>query len=150
MTWVQWLIIAGLLFIGEIITPGFILLWFGVGAVISSLLALQFNLYVQIIAFIIISTGLIIFTRPIMKKLIKQDDVMSNVYAMSGKKGIVVQEINNLLGKGQVKISGEVWQARTEDDSEIPENSEVEVLRVEGVKVIVSEKIKKNELGGLK
>jgi membrane protein implicated in regulation of membrane protease activity len=125
MTWIQWLIIAGVLFIGEIVTPGFILLWFGVGAAISSLLALYFNLYVQVIAFIIISTGLIVFTRPIMKRLVKQKDVFSNVYAMSGKKGIVVQDINNLLGKGQVKISGEVWQARAEQDSEIPKNTEV-------------------------
>lgn len=149
MTWVQWLIIAGILFIGEIFTTGFILFWFGVGALVCTFLALSFNLYVQMVAFIIISTGLTIFTRPLVKKMIKQNNIASNVYAMSGRKGIVVQEINNLIGTGQVKISGEVWQARSEDDSIIAEDSEVEIVRIEGVKAIVAETAKKNLIEGV-
>lgn len=140
---VKWLIIAGALFLGEALTPGFILMWFGIGALVGALLSLTgLHLYVQIAAFIITSTVLLIFTRPIVKKLIKQKDMPSNVFAMIGKRGVVIQEIDNILGQGQVKIGGEVWRSESENGEGIEVETEVEVIRVDGVKVIVSQAVK--------
>ena len=46
--------------------------------------------------------------------------------------------IDNLNSTGEVKIHGEVWRAITENDSEIIEvDKQVEVLRIDGVKLIV-------------
>ncbi len=138
--WVYWLVAAGLLFIGEILTPSFILLWFAIGALAGSLTALlSLHLYVQIAVFIIVSALLLIFTRPILKKTLKVNSTPSNVYALTGKRGVVVQEINNVLGQGQVKVSGEIWMARSEDSKDIQVGSEVEILRVEGVRLIVNQ-----------
>lgn len=136
--WEVWLIIAGLLAIGEILTPGFILLWFAIAGLITAFLALAgVNLYVQLVVFILSSTLMLIYTRPILKKFLKQKEVPSNVFSLIGKRGIVVQGINNLEGLGQVKIGGEIWKAVSEDGREIEVDTEIEVIRVEGVKVIV-------------
>lgn len=138
--WVQWLIIAGIMLVGEILTPGFILMWFGLAALLSSLLAfLGAHIYIQIAVFIIAATVLLIFTRPIIKRVVKQKDTPSNVYALTGKRGIVTEEINNILGQGQVKLGGEIWKAESNNGEGIQVGSEVEVLRVEGVRLIVNQ-----------
>lgn len=142
--WMKWLILAGLLFVGEIVTTGFILFWFGIAAVVAAILSFAgISFYIQIAAFIVTAVVLIIFTRPLTKGLLKPKDNPSNVFAIVGKKGTVVQGINNIQGEGQVKISGEIWRAESEDGSEIPVETEVEILRVEGVRVIVKQIIEK-------
>ena len=53
-------------------------------------------------------------------------------------RAVVVQEINDEKAQGQVRIDGDVWSAKSENFTEIiPENAIVEILKVEGVKVIV-------------
>ena len=69
---------------------------------------------------------------------IKPKEVPSNVYTILGKKAIVTVEINSIKGQGQVKIGGDIWSAKTEDDSIIPVNTEVEILKIDGVKAIVT------------
>ena len=55
-----------------------------------------------------------------------------------GKEGVVTECINNIDATGVVKVSGSVWTARTEDDKTIiPEGAHIEVIRIEGVKLIV-------------
>ncbi|MGE5474848.1 MAG: NfeD family protein [Ignavibacteriales bacterium] len=142
--WMKWLILAGLLFVGEIVTTGFILFWFGISAVVAAILSFAgLNIYVQGTVFILLASVLIIFTRPLTKGLLKPKDNPSNVFAIVGKKGIVVKKIDNIEGKGQVRISSEVWSAESEDGTEMPIDTEVEVVKVQGVKVIVKPIIKK-------
>ncbi len=43
---------------------------------------------------------------------------------------------------GQVKIENEVWSAKVESDDIIPVNAEIEVTKIDGVKVIVETKQK--------
>ena len=38
----------------------------------------------------------------------------------------------------KVKINGEVWSAKTDDESSIAKGTEVEVLKIDGVKLVVS------------
>lgn len=136
--WMRWLILAGLLFIGEIVTTGFILFWFGIAALLCAILDFaHVHIYFQIITFIVAAVVLIIFTRPLTKGLLKPKGVQSNVFAIIGKIGTVVKEIDNIQGEGQVKIGGEVWRAESEDGSNIQKGTDVEVIKVEGVRVIV-------------
>lgn len=61
-------------------------------------------------------------------------------------KGSVAEEISNLAGTGKVSLGGNTWTARTESEGGIyPKETVVEVLRVEGVKLIV--KVKEKEGG---
>lgn len=144
--WFWWLLFAVLMFVGEILTTGFFLLWIGVGALLGGLLA-AFNLPVpvQLLGFILSSGGLMISSRTLFKKMLgkrmKIPMVASNVDALIDATGTVVKEIDNEYGGGLVKLRGEDWTALSENDQRISKGKKVLVLRVEGVKLIVVEKI---------
>ena len=54
-----------------------------------------------------------------------------------GKTAVVISDINNLEGNGQVRVNGNVWSARSVDGEIISEGSTVTVKAIEGVKLIV-------------
>ncbi len=138
--WLVWLIVAGTMFLLEIMTVGFLVMWFGIAALLTMVVSifLPEQIFLQTILFLGSSVLLIIFTKPLVKKFIHKDNMQpSNVYTVLGKKALVTTEINSLKGTGQIKIDSDVWSARAEDDEIIPIGSKVEILKVEGVKVIV-------------
>ena len=96
------------------------------------------NIAIQTTIFVFSSAILLFFTRPLVNKFTKDDDeVQTNAYSIIGKKGIVIKEIDPVLGKGQVKVGTEVWSAKTLGDEKIKEGSEVEVTEIDGVKAVV-------------
>lgn len=67
--WQVWLIIAGLFFVGEIATVGFLIFWFGIGALIAMIVSFfTSNIIIQTTIFVISSTILIFATKPFVKK----------------------------------------------------------------------------------
>lgn len=136
--WQVWLIIAGLFFIGEIATVGFLIFWFGVGALIAMIVSLfTSNIIIQTTIFIISSTILIFATKPFVKKFADVKKTNTNVYSIIGKKALVIKTIDPIHSVGQIKLNGEVWTAESENNEIIEEGSEVEVLEIKGVKAIV-------------
>ena len=138
--WHIWLIIAGVCFIIEMITVGFLVFWFGVGALLTMIVSLIFpdNLILQATVFVVSSTLLIFLTKPLVDKLQKSDKkVVTNAYSVIGKKGIVTQDINESHGVGQIKVAGEVWSAKTTDGSTIEKGTQIEVIKIDGVKAVV-------------
>lgn len=138
--WQYWLIASGIFFVGEIITVGFLLFWFGVAGLITMVVSFfTSNIIIQSVVFLVTSVILILSTKSFVKKFVNKETIVTNVNSLIGKKAIVIQEINNLQGTGQIKISGEIWSAQNESDSIISENQEVEIIKVEGVKLIVKQ-----------
>lgn len=137
--WVFWLIAAGIFFIIEMATIGFLVFWLGIGALLAMVTSfITDSILIQSIVFIISSTLLLIFTRPLVDKFIKvPKEVKTNAYSIIGKKGIVISKINNIEGVGQIKIDGDVWSAKSATDEDIPENTEVEIVEIDGVKAVV-------------
>ena len=136
--WQVWLLIAGLFFIGEIATVGFLIYWFGVGALIAMIVSLfTSNIIIQTTIFIISSTILIFATKPFVKKFADVKKTNTNVYSIIGKKALVIKTIDPIHSVGQIKLNGEVWTAESENNEIIEEGSEVEVLEIKGVKAIV-------------
>ena len=138
--WHIWLIIAGVCFVIEMMTVGFLVFWFGIGALLTMLVSLIFpnNLILQTTVFVISSTFLIFLTKPLVKKLAKSEKkVATNAYSIIGKKGIVTQDINVTHGIGQIKVAGEVWSAKTTDGSTIEKGTPIEVIKIDGVKAVV-------------
>ena len=87
----------------------------------------------------VISSGLLIFaTRPLVNKITKKDVTPTNVYSVVGKKAIVIEDIDWSTGKGQIKCDGEVWSAKTDEQINIPKDSEVQITRIDGVKAFVT------------
>lgn len=137
--WQTWVIIAGFCFVIEIATVGFLVFWFGIGALIAMVVSLfTNNIAIQMTAFVISSTILIFFTRKFANKISKNDDsIKTNAYSIIGKKGLVIKDINPESGEGQVKVGTEVWSAKSANDIKIEKGTEIEVVEISGVKAIV-------------
>lgn len=94
------------------------------------------NLIIQTAVFVISSIALIFLTKPFVKKYIDKDAfVPTNAYSIIGKKGKVIQDIGE--NAGQVKVKGEVWTAVSENDALIEKGNEVEIVKIDGVKLVV-------------
>ena len=137
--WIFWLIVAGIFFIAEIATVGFLIFWLGIGAVLAMIVSFfTTNLVIQTITFVLSSIILIIFTKPILSKYINtKSPVLTNSYSLLNKRGIVVSDINGIDSIGQVKVNGDIWSAKCEDDIIIPKGTKVEILKIDGVKLII-------------
>ena len=137
--WVFWLIAAGVFFIIEMATIGFLVFWLGIGALLAMVTSfITDSILIQVIVFVITSTILLIFTRPLVNKFIKvPKETVTNAYSIIGKKAIVVKEINNVEGDGQIKVDGEVWSAKSNTDEVISKETEVEIVEIDGVKAVV-------------
>ena len=134
-----WLIFAVLMFIIEVFTPGFVAACVGIGAIFASITAIpEFGLIWQIIGFTIGLLLSFMVIRPLALKYLYKpaEHTATNVDALIGKQGIVLQEITRDK-PGRVKVGGDDWMAVSTDEQRIPVQSMVEVLAVEGAKVIV-------------
>ncbi|NLO22697.1 MAG: NfeD family protein [Syntrophomonadaceae bacterium] len=137
MSAVQWILIAIVSGAIEVASAGFWFLWLGVSALLVALgVSLGFfnNLESQLLMFALFSALFIIFTRPLVVKLFKSEDIPTNTEALIGQHGVSLNEIKP-LHYGQVKLNGEIWTAAS--DEEITEGSRVEVIGIEGVKLLV-------------
>ena len=136
--WQFWLIVAGICLVIEIATVGFLVFWFGIGALFAMITSFfTDNLIIQTVVFILSSTVLLFFTRPFVNKFSPKEKVKTNALSIIGKKGIVTQTINPITGEGQVKVGSEVWSAKSSEDVKIEKGLEVEVLDIDGVKAVV-------------
>lgn len=137
--WQIWLVISLFFFILEIATTGFLIFWFGVGGLVATLCSLFVkNIVLQTLIFIVTSTLLTIFTKPLVDKYVKTTNTTkTNAYSVEGKVGKVTKDIEPIEGRGQVIIDGETWSAKSFDDSFIPKGTEIKVESLNGVKVIV-------------
>lgn len=137
--WQIWLIIAGFFFILEIITTTFLVFWFSVAALITMIFSFFITSKIILFSiFVILSAILLFATKPFVKKITSNDnEVKTNAFAIEGKKGKVLIDIDPIEGTGQIKVNGEKWSAKSADDSFIPKDSEITILKIDGVKAIV-------------
>lgn len=138
--WLIWTIVAVVMIVAEIFISGFFIVWFGVGAIPVIAVAYFFpsNIVLQLSSYIIFSIILLLSTRKVVKKLYQsgsQENVGAN--RMLGKPGVVLEEIDNATGKGLVRVEHDQWRAESEGGSQIPKGAKIEVLRVEGTRLIV-------------
>ena len=143
MAAMYWLILLIVLLVLEIATLGLTTIWFAGGALVAFILSmLGVPAVVQWAAFCAVSLVLLFCTRPwAVRYFNDQKKEKTNIDGLMGKTAVVTSEIRNLEGKGEVFVNGLTWTARTEDDSvTIAENTHVEILAVEGVKLIVKVK----------
>lgn len=137
--WCLWLIAAAVFFIIEIATIGFLIFWLGIGS-LCAMIASFFtdNILIQTGIFVVVSAILIPLTKPFADKFLNSKAVTTNSYSLINKRGIITKTINSIDDIGLVKIDGEVWSAKCDQNVKLPEGTEVEVLKIEGVKLIVA------------
>ena len=136
-----WLIVFVVCIVIEIITMGLATIWFAGGALIAAIGAVfGMPLLVQVILFTAVSLILLFFTRPVAVKYFNKDRIKTNAESLVGKQAIVISEINNLQGIGQVTVSGQEWSARTTREGvTLPVGSVVAIRAISGVKLMVED-----------
>lgn len=136
---VIWLVVLVLLVVIEIFTLGLTTIWFAGGAFVAIIAAaLGAPVWLQVLLAVIVSAVLLFFTRPVAVKYFNRDREKTNAESLVGRQAIVISEINNLQGIGQVTVNGMEWTARTIMDGETIKTGEVVIIRgINGVKLLV-------------
>jgi len=133
-----WLVLVVVFGIIEALTLGLVTIWLAVGALIAMIFSLiGIPVQFQIIVFIISSSALLYFTKPILEKVLKFKIQRTNADRIIGEKGIVIERIDTNNNTGQVRVKGQIWTARAFDENDIEVDQIIEVERISGVKLLV-------------
>lgn len=136
--WWIWLILAAIFIIAEIFTAGFFIFWFGIGAALAGILALLgVGVLWQWLSFVIVTAVLVIISRRFAERFTKQQPPGIGADRFIGKKGVVLEDINNLENTGRVRIDKDEWRADSETEVAIKKGSKVVVTRVDGTHLVV-------------
>ncbi|HKP71471.1 MAG TPA: NfeD family protein [Pyrinomonadaceae bacterium] len=141
--WILWVVLGVILIIAEIFTPGFVLLWFGVGAMaaaLASVVGLGYQL--QFLIFFIVSMALTAASRTIFTKYLgrrhEEGAYKSGADSLPGQVGTVVSSSQGALSEGAVKVYGSTWTAYPADGEDPLEAGErVVVESVRGASIYV-------------
>lgn len=132
-----WFVIIIVSAIIEITTMDLTSVWFSIGALVAFILSIfNSNIVLQVIVFLVISIILLFSVRPIAKNYFRTNLINTNADRLVGKTAICTKEIRP-GDRGEVKIEGKFWTAVTSNDEHIMIDQKVEVLAIEGVKLIV-------------
>ncbi len=142
--WVIWLIIAAIFIAAEVFTPGFFLLWFGVGAAVAAIMAMLGvgSFAAQMLTFLIVSVALVIASRTIFERFLNRpadtNRLRSGIETIIGQVGTVVESSRGALNEGAVRVYGSVWTAfPAEGEWPLREGDSVTVERIEGNAIYV-------------
>ncbi len=137
---ILWAVVILLTVVIEILTVQFVSIWFSCAALVCLILAiLGVPIWAELIAFCVVTTVLLIITRPLARKL--RGSIVRTNYDMNiGMTAVVTEDILNDRGEGRAILSGVSWKAVSEDGSPIRAGDSVVVKDVEGAKLIVSKK----------
>jgi len=144
-----WAVLLVVFVVVEIATAGLTSIWFALGAagaLISAAIApMPQLLWLQVMIFLLISAVTLYFTRPLAKKYAKVKETHTNADRVLAMIGVVREPICNLEGTGVVYVGGKLWTARAEGEEQIAKDTQVDILRIEGVKLIVRPHVAEEE-----
>ncbi len=137
-----WLGVVILTLIIEILTQGLTTIWFSIGAAVAAVMTVwDISIWWQIGAFVTVSVVVMLLVRPLAKRWMKTSITPTNVDQMLQEEAVVIEEINNAANTGRVRLRDVDWVARADDESVIPIDTMVNILRIDGVKLIVKKKV---------
>jgi membrane protein implicated in regulation of membrane protease activity len=126
--------------VGEILTAGFVLAPFAVGAFVAMLAALAGGGdLVQLLTFAAVTIACFGLVRPIAKRhLYQPPQIRTGTAALVGRPAMVLERIANDENVGSVRIDGEIWTARAYDeDHVIDAGTKVQVVEIRGATALV-------------
>jgi len=142
-----WLVLTAIFVIVEAATVGVVSAWFAVGALCAMGAALlEWELWIQIIIFSVVSVVLLLSLRPILRKYYTPRLTRTNVDAVIGTQGLIIEAVDNLEGTGRIKLGGMEWSARSTNGQKIPVGTLAKVDKIEGVKVFLTPVKKEQEV----
>jgi len=117
LIWILWAVMGAILMVAEIFTTGFVLFWFGIGALAAAFVDLIgiHNLGIQFLVFAAVSIGLTAASRTIFLNYFTRDRqgelLRTGVHSLPGKIGTVVSSSRGAMNEGAVKVFGSTWTA---------------------------------------
>ena len=136
--WWIWMIVAAVFVVGEIFTAGFFLLWFGIGALLAGIAALiGLGAGWQWAVFVVVSLVLFAVSRRFAERFTKKQPPGIGADRFVGKRGVVLEKIDNDKNSGRVRVEKDEWRADSETGDVIPVGARIEVVRVEGAHTVV-------------
>src|SRR6266571_4024634 len=142
--WIFWAVLGAILIIAEVFTTGFVLLWFGIGALAAGFAGLIgiHSITLQFLIFAVVSIALTAASRTIFVNYFSREksggDLKSGVEGLPGKVGTVVSSSRGALNEGAVKVYGSTWTAFPADGEEpLDAGDRVVVERVQGASIYV-------------
>lgn len=140
--WIAWIVVGILLAVAEVFTLGFVLLWFGVGAIAASLVALAgLGITAQVLVFLTISIALTIASRTIFESKFMArggPGLKTGIASLPGQVGTVTEASGGAQGEGVVRVFGSTWTAYpVAGEGPLEEGDRVEVERVDGTVLYV-------------
>jgi membrane protein implicated in regulation of membrane protease activity len=136
----MWLAAAGVLLVVEMLTVDLLFASLAFSAVMAAAAnAFGLDMATQGIVFGVAAAISLLVLRPIALKHLRKRpaDFATNVEALVGAPAVALSQITDI--SGQVKLSGEVWSARSETGL-IAADSRVEVVAIEGATAVVKQK----------
>ena len=142
--WIVWLGLMIVMVIVECMGPALVSIWFAAGALVSLMLSLLSLIpgvtvpwWVQVIVFVVVSAITLVALRPITRRYFKANTINSNVDSLVGQRGLLMEEIKP-FEPGVCKINDVLWTAISTNGKEtIPAKSVVEVVTIQGNKLLV-------------
>jgi membrane protein implicated in regulation of membrane protease activity len=138
--WVIWIVAAGLLAIGEILTLSFFMGPIAIAAVLAAVAALLgAGTAIQMVVFILASIASLGVLRPVARRHLQTPaKVRTGTAALVGARAVVLERVDR--DGGTVKLVGEIWSARAYDEDEVLEpGARVQVMQIEGATALVSD-----------
>jgi membrane protein implicated in regulation of membrane protease activity len=137
-----WFIIGLVLLLLELVIPGFVIFFFGIGAWVTALLCLFTDpgINVQVIVFAVTSVAaLLVFRKMIQNKFIYSKNDRSDAVEdeFTGKEAIATGDFGSDK-KGKVEFKGTQWNA--ESESNIKTGQTVIIIEKDSFKLIVEPK----------
>lgn len=140
--WIIWIILGVILIVAEIFTLGFVLLWFGIGAIAAAFAGwLGFGFTFQFLIFAVVSIALTAMSRTILVDYFskdKADEIKMGMDSLPGQIGTVTMASRGALQEAAVKVYGSTWTAfPVNGEISLVEGEKVEVVRVQGSSIYV-------------
>lgn len=134
---ILWIILIVFFIASDALTGTLMTIWFAIGAFAALVISLMgLGVPLQIIFFLVVSAVMFFFTKPVAQKSLKRTLVKTNIDAITEKSGQMTKTVSE-LEYGEVKVDGKYWVAITNDRETIEQGETVDVIGVEGVKLIV-------------
>jgi membrane protein implicated in regulation of membrane protease activity len=139
--WLIWVVLACAFGVGEMLSGGFFLAPFALGALLAAAGDAVGGTPVALIVFVVASVLTLLLVRPIVRSHTRVPPALrTGAAALVGKQAVVLERIANAEGVGLVRIDREVWTARSLfDDQEIEPGTVVEVVDIKGATALVTE-----------
>lgn len=147
MAWIPWVGAALVLGIVEVFTVDLFFLTLSLAAVGAGIAAVAgFNIWVQVVVFIILSLVLLVLVRPWARGLLARStpNIETNAQGLVGMEAVVTAPLKG--PSGRVLLQGEQWSARGEKGRSFPVGSVVRVVGIEGATAVVGPKQEHREL----